>query len=184
MKNNLSHIQDSNIPKKEETEKNSNILSHLKYNTTIKKGINEEKKVYRENIPKTKIKKIENNLCLAQNIKYNHNGKKVTKTKIISKNSFIKSANETLNINKTKAVKKILSPKKDLCPYNTITSKKYSLKNQKFNIKVDNEILNMPQYNKIDLLEKKKILKVKIIPVRIIKVIKIKYFHVIIFVEK
>ena len=159
MKNNLSHIQDSNIPKKEETEKNSNILSHHKYNTTIKKGINEEKKVYRENIPKTKIKKIENNLCLAQNIKYNHNGKKVTKTKIISKNSFIKSANETLNINKTKAVKKILSPKKDLCPYNTITSKKYSLKNQKFNIKVDNEILNMPQYNKIDLLEKKENIK-------------------------
>ena len=156
MKNNISHIEDSKLSKKEEIEKNINSFSHHKYNTTIKKVINKKTKMSGKNvIHKTNIKNYENNLCLAQNIKYNHEEKKVSKTKIKTENSFIKSPKESLNLSKNKAVKKILSPKKDLCPYNTITSKKYSHNNHILNFKIDNEILIMPEYNKINFNEKK-----------------------------
>ena len=155
MKNNTSHIQDSKLMKKEETENSLNTFYYNKFNTTVKKIINEEKKAFNEKIiHKTQLKKIENNLCLAQNIKFNHNGKKVTKTKIKPKNSFIKSPKESSKLSKNQAVKKIFSPKNDLCPYHTITSKKYSHKNH--NIKIDNEILLiMPHYSKNNFDEKK-----------------------------
>ena len=155
MKSNISQIQDSKILKKELTEKNINLFSHKKHNTTLKKIklINEERKLSEIGIIHTSKKK-ENNLSQTQNIKYNHISKKMTKTKIKSKNSFIKNQNETLNLSKNKAVKKIFSHHKDIGVYNTISKKKYSHKAHK-DLKVDNEILFMPQYGKPNIIKNK-----------------------------
>ena len=156
MKNDISQIQHSKLLKKEFTENNFDIFSHQKINTTIKKAIKTEKKITGKDIfHKTKLKK-ENNLCLTQNIKFKHDSKRITKTKIIRQNSLIKSPNKALNLSKNNVVKKIFSPKNDECPYNTITSKKYS--HNSHNFKTQNEILYMPTYNNINLKEKKRII--------------------------
>ena len=155
MKNNISDIQDSKIVKKEHLEKNISLFSHHKYNSALKKKklINEKKKISEIDII-NKSKKIENNLCLTQNVKNNYITKKMTKTKLNSKNLFIEAQNETLELSKNKVVKKFFSPNKEISSYNTITSKKYSHKDHK-NLKVDNEILYMPQYNKINNIKYK-----------------------------
>ena len=156
MKNNISDIQDSKkYIKKEYTEKNISLFSHHNYNTTLKKkkSMNEEKKISEIDII-NKSKKIENNLCLTQNVKKNYISKKMTKTKLNSKNLFIEAQNETLDLSKNKVVKKIFSPNKEISICNTITSKKYSHRDHK-NLKFDNEILYMPQYNKINKIKGK-----------------------------
>ena len=156
MKNNISDMLDSKLLKPHENEKN--LLIQHKHTTTDKKMLNIEKKISIENINfKSRIKKIENHLCLTQNIKFNYNSKKIAKTKIQSKNLFGKSPIESLKLNKNKVVKKILSPKNDVCQYHTITTKNYAQDDS--NIKVDNEILYMPQYDKINFNEKKNKIK-------------------------
>ena len=50
-----------------------------------------------------------------------------------------------------------MSPKNDACQYHTITTKNYAQDDS--NIKVDNEILYMPQYDKINFNEKKNKIK-------------------------
>ena len=154
MKSNISHIQETKIRRKFETDKNLDLILGNKHNTTVKKPLNIEKGIPQsDDIKKTKTKKIENNLCLTHNLKYNHNSKKITKTKIKSKNSFKKGKNETINLSKNKTVKKMFSPNKVDISSHTVTAKKYSHKNHN-NVKVENELLNIPQCSKINFNEK------------------------------
>ena len=155
MENTISNIQDSKILKKEYTEKNISLFSHKKYNTALKKkkSINREKKIL-EIGTINKPKNIENNLCFTQNVKNNYISKKLTKTKLKCKNLYIEAQNETVRLSKNKVVKKFFSPSKEITSCKTITSKKFSHKDHK-NLKVDNEILYMPQYQKMNNLKNK-----------------------------
>ena len=150
MKKNISQIQESKTLKKEKTDKNITSSSHQKHNTTLKKlnFANDSRKISGKDIIH-KSKKKESNLCLTQNIKFNHISKKLQKTKSKPENSFIKIKKDTLNLYKNNVVKKIFSPNKDINRYNAITSKKNSHKDHN-NFEVDNEILYMPEYNKIN----------------------------------
>ena len=145
--------QDSKNYKKVETEKNINKISHQNTNI-IGKIVNEQKKIYNENINSNcKLRKSDNNLCLLQNIKSTNYTNKLTKTKIQLEKSIknTKNIKSTLTINKT--VKKAISPEKDLSSYYTLSFKKYNHNNLN-NSKVDNEILYLPQYTKINFEEK------------------------------
>ena len=154
MKAKNNNKKSPNNYKKVENEKNIKIISHQNTNIISKKLVNEQKKICnRDKKSKCKLRKSDNNLCLLQNIKSTNYANKITKTKIQLEKSTkndqdIKS---TLTINKT--VKKALSREKDTSSYYSETFKKYNHNNLN-NAKVDNEILYMPQYTKIDFEEK------------------------------
>ena len=161
MKGKHYNKQDSKNYKKEEIEKNINILSHQNTNVIDKKLVNEKKKICNGNInPKSALKKCDNNLCLFQNIKFTNHTNKITKTKIQLENSIKNSLNLKTTLTMKKTVKKAISREKDLSSYYTVASKKYNNKNLNYT-KVDNEILYMPQYTKIDEKIEKKNLNYK-----------------------
>ena len=145
--------QDSKNYKKEETQKNIKLLTHQNTNIIDKKIINEQKKIYNGDInTKNVLRKSDNNLCLFQNINFTNYTNKITKNKIKLENPIKNSKNIKTTLTMKKTVKKALSPEKDLSSYYTVTSKKYN--NNLNNTKVDNEILYMPQYTKINFEEK------------------------------